>query len=195
LRISSGRKASWRKPPRFAIKEVVAWQRSGKAARVITTDAEIDAAIEQAKLLDDEPLAKTVEHDQRLNVLIIRLTNGRRLVLPVENMQGLEKATHRQLQNYELFGSGSAINFPDIDVPLHVPSLINGQYGNRSWMAALLSAKGGRATRDAKQEAARAKGGRPRKVVETRKVAATKVPAGRRAVKVRSKKVAVGRAG
>jgi hypothetical protein len=34
-----------------------------------TTDAEIDAAIVRAKLLDGEPLARTVEHIQRLNLL------------------------------------------------------------------------------------------------------------------------------
>jgi Protein of unknown function (DUF2442) len=115
-----------------------------KAARMITTDAEIDAAIERAKLLDGEPLARTVEHVHRLNLLIIGLTNGRRLVIPVEDVQGLERATHRQLKNYELHGGGSNISFPELDVDLYVPALIEGVYGNRRWMAQLGS-KGGQA--------------------------------------------------
>jgi hypothetical protein len=137
-----------------------------KAARMITTDAEIDAAIERAKLLDGEPLARTVEYIQKLNLLIVGLTNDRRLVIPVEDIQGLERATHRQLQNYELHGRGSNISFPDLDVDLYVPALIEGVYGNRRWMGQLGS-KGGKAKTEAKRRAARKngkKGGRPRKV-------------------------------
>ena len=136
-----------------------------KAARMITTDAEIDSGIDRAKLLDGEPLARTVEHIQRLNLLIVGLTNGRRLVIPVEDVQGLERATHRQLKNYELHGRGSDISFPELDVDLYVPALIEGVYGNRRWMAQLGS-KGGQAKTDAKRQAARAngaKGGRPKK--------------------------------
>jgi Protein of unknown function (DUF2442) len=140
-----------------------------KAARMITTDAEIDAAIERAKLLDGEPLARTVEHIQRLNLLIVGLTNGRRLVIPVEDVQGLERATHRQLKNYELHGRGSDISFPELDVDLYVPALIEGVYGNRRWMAQLGS-KGGQAKTEAKRRAAQAngaKGGRPKKAVSS----------------------------
>jgi hypothetical protein len=50
-------------------------------ARMITTDAEIDAAIERAKLLDGEPLAKTAVYISSLKLLMLGLTNGRRLVL------------------------------------------------------------------------------------------------------------------
>jgi hypothetical protein len=158
-----------------------------KAARVITTDAEIDAAIEQAKLLDDEPLAKTVQYVHRLKLLIVELTNGRRLALPIEDLQGLENATVKQLQNVEVLSLGTAINFPDIDTGFYVPSLIEGVYGNRRWMSEL-GKRGGSAKTEVKQMASRAngkKGGRPKKVV-----AATKVPAGRRVAgtKVRSKK-------
>jgi hypothetical protein len=58
-------------------------------ARMITTDAEIDAAMERAKLLDGEPLAKMAVHIASLKVLMVGLTNGRRLVLPIEDLQGL----------------------------------------------------------------------------------------------------------
>ena len=136
-------------------------------ARLITTDGEIDAALEQAKLLEDEPLAQTVEHNQKLNILIVGLSNGRRLVLPVEELQGLEDATHKQLQNYELHGSGTGIGFRDLDADFYVPDLIEGVYGTRRWLATL-GAKGGRAKTVAKRKAARAngkRGGRPKKQV------------------------------
>jgi hypothetical protein len=57
-------------------------------ARMITTDAEIDAAIERAKLLDGEPPAKTAVYIPSLKVLMVGLTNGRRLALPIEDLQG-----------------------------------------------------------------------------------------------------------
>ncbi len=138
-----------------------------KAARVITTDAEIDAAIERAKLLDSEPLAKTAVYVPRLKLLIVELTNGRRLALPIEDLQGLENATAKQLQKIKIFALGTEISFPEIDVDLYVPSLIEGVYGNRRWMSEL-GKRGGSAKTEAKQAASRAngaKGGRPRKTV------------------------------
>jgi hypothetical protein len=130
---------------------------------VVTTDAEIEAALERAKIHDGDPLAQTVEHIPALNLLIVGLNNGRRLVLPVEDVQGLGNATDEQIQNYELLGRGTGIAFPDLDVALYVPALIEGVYGNRRWMAQL-GKKGGRAKTEAKRKAARTngtKGGRP----------------------------------
>jgi hypothetical protein len=133
--------------------------------KVITTDAEIRAAIEEAKARESEPRAVSVEHVPALNLLIVKLSNDRRLVLPVEDLQGLGSATHEQMQNYELLGSGTGISFPALDVDLYLPALIEGVYGNRRWMAQL-GKKGGRAKTEAKRFAARlngAKGGRPRR--------------------------------
>jgi hypothetical protein len=135
--------------------------------RVITTDAEIESALQRAKFLDCEPLALSVEHIPDLNLLIVALSNQRRLVLPVEDLQGLGSATHEQLRNYELLGRGTGISFPELDVDLYVPALIEGVYGNRRWMAQL-GKKGGTAKTEAKRKAARlngSKGGRPRRAV------------------------------
>jgi hypothetical protein len=133
----------------------------------VATDVEIDAALERAKARDGEPLAQRVEHIPALNLLIVALSNRRRLVLPIEDLQELEKATHEQIQNYELLGHGTGISFPELDVDLYVPALIEGIYGNRRWMAQL-GKKGGSAKTAAKRQAARAngaKGGRPARIV------------------------------
>jgi hypothetical protein len=135
--------------------------------KAITTDAEIGAAIKTAKALQSEPVARSVEHVPNMDLLIIGLSNGRRLVLPVEDIQGLGKATHPQLQDFELLGRGTGIHFPQLDVDLYVPALIEGVYGNRRWMAQL-GKKGGAAKSVAKRLAAQAngaKGGRPRRGV------------------------------
>jgi hypothetical protein len=135
--------------------------------KVVTTDAEIDRALEEARRHDNDPRAQTVAHIPKLNLLIIGLSNGRRLVIPIEDVQGLGKATPEQLQNFELLGGGTGISFPALDVDLYVPALIEGVYGNRRWMAQL-GRKGGRAKTEAKRQAARAngaKGGRPKRAV------------------------------
>ncbi len=135
--------------------------------KVITTEAEIEAALDLAKVHEGEPVAKTVDHIQDLNLLIVGLSNHRRLVLPIEDVQGLSQATHPQLKNYKLLGRGTGISFPDLDVDLYVPALMEGVYGNRRWMADL-GRKGGGAKSAAKRLASKAngaKGGRPRKAV------------------------------
>jgi hypothetical protein len=134
---------------------------------VVTTDAEIDAALDKAKLHDGGPRALTVEYIPDLKLLIVGLNNGRRLALPIEDVQGLGTATHKQLQNYLLLGRGTGISFPDLDVDLYVPALIEGVYGNRRWMAQL-GKKGGASKTEAKRRAAQAngaKGGRPKRAV------------------------------
>jgi hypothetical protein len=134
---------------------------------VITTDAEIEAALKRAKLCAGEPLAQTVEYIPDLKLLMVGLSNGRRLALPIEEMQELGTATREQLQNYALLGGGTGISFPDLDVDLYVPALIEGVYGNRRWMAQL-GKIGGRAKTEAKRRAAHAngaKGGRPKRAV------------------------------
>jgi hypothetical protein len=137
--------------------------------RVATTDAEIDAALKAAKQREGDPRAKGVEHIPTLRLLIVELTNSRRLVLPIEEIQDLGTATDKQLQNYELLGSGTGISFPDLDVDLYVPALIEGVYGNRRWMTQL-GRKGGSAKSDAKRRASKtngAKGGRPPRAIAT----------------------------
>lgn len=146
---------------------------------VITTDAEIVAALEKAKRHANDPLAQTVEHIPGLNLLIVGLSNGRRLVLPIEDLQGLGNATHEQIQKFELLGHGTGISFPDLDVDLYVPALIEGMYGNRRWMAQL-GKKGGKAKTEAKRLAAKAngaKGGRPVKSHEASDYASQRLQA------------------
>jgi hypothetical protein len=106
-------------------------------ARVVTTDAEIDAALERAKPHDNDPLARTVQYVPLLKILIIGLSNGRRIALPIEDVPELSEATKKVLQNCELLGGGTAIAFRDIDVALPIDGIIEGVYGKSRWMAEL----------------------------------------------------------
>ncbi len=146
--------------------------------KAVTTDAEIEAALERARHHDGGPVAFTVDHVPDLSLLIVGLSNGRRLVFPVEDLQGLGKATHAQIQNFELLGGGTGIRFPEIDVDLYVPALIEGVYGNRRWMAQL-GKKGGSARSEAKRRASQtngAKGGRPKRAVAQNGIAVRTCP-------------------
>jgi hypothetical protein len=94
-----------------------------KAARMVTTDAEMDATLERTEADDNDPLARTVQYVPLLKLLIIGLTNGRRIALPIEGVPALAKATKKVLRNWEVLGRGTAINWPDIDVALPIDGM------------------------------------------------------------------------
>jgi len=141
----------------------------GKAVRhtIITSDAEIDRAIERAKKLRAQPLVVEVEYRSGtgLDLLILKLTDGRRHVIPREELQGLQSAPKDQIARVEIVGGGTGLHWPSLDVDLYVPGLLRGVYGNKKWMAEI-GRSGGSAKSAAKKRAARVnglKGGRPRR--------------------------------
>jgi hypothetical protein len=131
----------------------------------VTTDAEIDRAIERARHVRHEPLVAKVEYrpGPGLDLLILKLNDGRRHVLPREELQGLELATNQQIANVEIVGGGTGLHWPDLDADLYVPALLRGVHGTKKWMAKI-GRRGGLVRSTAKKEAARANGklgGRP----------------------------------
>lgn len=134
--------------------------------KILTTNAEIDRAIERARHLRVQPLVSEIEYrpGAGLDLFILKLTDGRRRVLPREDLQGLQSGTKEQLARVEIIGGGTGLHWPELDVDLYVPALLRGIYGNRHWMAKI-GRRGGLARSTAKKQAARANGklgGRPR---------------------------------
>lgn len=130
------------------------------------TDREIDRAITLARRLRDEPLVKEVEYKYGpgLDLLVLKLTDGRRHLIPREDLQGLESATKEQIAHVEILGGGTGLHWPDLNVDLYVPALLRGISGNSQWMAKI-GKRGGMATTPAKKKASRANGklgGRPK---------------------------------
>jgi hypothetical protein len=78
-----------------------------------------------------------VQYIPLLKIIIIGLNNGRRIAPPIEDVPAPSKATKKVLQNCELLGRGTAINFPDIDVGLPIDGIIEGVYGKSRWMTEL----------------------------------------------------------
>src|SRR5271157_4815715 len=140
-------------------------------AKIMTTNAEIDRAIARARRLRDKPLVAGVEYlpGPGLDLFILKLTDGRRRVLPREDLQGLQSGTKEQLAYIEIVGGGTGLHWPDLDADLYVSGLLRGVYGNRKWMAKI-GKRGGSASTNAKKRAARANGklgGRPRRRANT----------------------------
>src|SRR2546428_13782083 len=113
------------------------------------------------------PFAVAARYDRRRNRVIVSLNTGLELAFPPHIAQGLESAAPADLTDIELSPSGFGIHFPKLDAHLHLPALLQGVFGSKSFMAAQLGAAGGRKHSAAKSLAARAngkRGGRPRKV-------------------------------
>jgi hypothetical protein len=102
----------------------------------VATDAEIDAALERAREFDKEPRVRAAEYNRDLDVVVLHLTTGRRLVIPRDELQGLDGATANQLALIEIF-AGLSLAWPQLDVDHYLPHLLEGRYGSERWMEAL----------------------------------------------------------
>jgi hypothetical protein len=132
--------------------------------KIVTTGREIDRAIDHAKNLQSEPRVTGVEYRPGLDLLILKLSDGRRYLIPREELQGLEHATKEQIAQVEILGHGTGLHWPALNLDLYVPTLLRRVYGTKRWMAEI-GRRGGSAKSLAKKRAARSnglKGGRPR---------------------------------
>ena len=135
--------------------------------KVAATDADIDRALEKARSIAQGPRVIGMEYrpGPGLDLIILRMSDGHRLVIPREDLEGLQQATRQQIANVEILGSGTGLHWPDLGVDHYIPNLLQQIYGTRRWMAEL-GRIGGSARSAAKRKASRQnglKGGRPRR--------------------------------
>jgi hypothetical protein len=134
---------------------------------IAVSDAEIDAAYRRyEERLRTEPLATSVRYDEAADTVVIEINNGATLIVPRLLMQGLTDATVAQLRRGAVAGSGTALEWRDVDADFTIISLLAGVFGGKRWMAEL-ARRAGSTPSPAKAAAARrngAKGGRPRKI-------------------------------
>ncbi len=100
------------------------------------TEADIDRALEDARNLPPQPNALSAEYNRALDVIVLRLDTGRRLVVPREDLQGLRDATPEQIAEMEIFG-GYDICWPQLDLDHNLRSLLEGRFGSQAWMEQL----------------------------------------------------------
>jgi hypothetical protein len=135
-------------------------------ARIVTTDAEIDAAIAEANAYEQyRPKAIAAFYRAKADAIVIDFSSGVELVIPRALLRGLETATPAQSAEVEIVGVQSGLHWESLDLDRYIPGLIDDVFGKSAWMTEL-GKIGGASRSDAKQTAARSngrKGGRPRK--------------------------------
>jgi hypothetical protein len=123
--------------------------------------AQIPAARARAKAADVGGLhATSVRYDRTHHRILLELTNGYLIGVPVQALPHLASATRAQLADVELSPEGGGLHFPALDADYSVPALV------LAMTAREIGQRGGRAKTTAKTDAARAngtRGGRPRK--------------------------------
>jgi hypothetical protein len=124
------------------------------------------ATAKGAKMRATLPTAIAARYDRRIGRVVVSLATGLDLSFAPHAAQGLEAAKPGDLSPIEISPSGFGLHFPKLDADIYLPALLEGFLGSKSWMAARLGERGGRARTRAKVAAARANGklgGRPRK--------------------------------
>ncbi|MGH8227255.1 MAG: DUF2442 domain-containing protein [Steroidobacteraceae bacterium] len=133
------------------------------------TEADVRQAEKRMReRLNEQPHAVSARHDRRTARIVVGLSNGLELGVPVDLAQGLAGARPSDLAEIEISPTGLGLHWPRLDADLYLPGILNGVFGTRRWMARVLGRAGGEATSPAKQAAARENGrlgGRPRKPI------------------------------
>jgi hypothetical protein len=132
------------------------------------TAAEILAQIPRARARAAEEQkhglrAAAARYSRAREQLVLELTNGTVIGVPVDIVPALGGASARDLAGVEVTPTGSALHWERLDVDLSVPGLVLEALGGGA-VQSLFGVAGGRATSSRKAEAARAngsKGGRP----------------------------------
>lgn len=95
----------------------------------LTTEADIDRAMERSKQFDRVPRAFSAKYDEGVDALVLQLSNGRRFMVPREELKGLERATVAQLSEIEIH-AGLGLAWPQLDVDHYLPYLLetNAEY-------------------------------------------------------------------
>ncbi len=103
-----------------------------------TTDEEIDAALERAKAFDTFPriVAAAYRPDPGWECLMLRLSNGHRLLIPKEVLGELNSATAQQATDLRIEHLGLSIWWPQLDDGLYLPDFLENRWGRELQTAA-----------------------------------------------------------
>jgi hypothetical protein len=116
-----------------------------EAARVVTTNAEIDLAIKHAKQYEkfDRKVMK-VGFSKSADQLRLVLNDGVICTIPRRLIQGLAGARKKDLKPIQILGGGTGLLWPILDVSHSVPALLTGVYGSARWVKELSTRLGPR---------------------------------------------------
>lgn len=103
------------------------------------TDEELDAQIEAARLAADtarqtEVKAVSARYERASRRVLIELTSGATLLIPVDRLEALQGATDDDLAAVEVNPLGDGLAWPRLDWHHGLAALMAGRYGSRAWM-------------------------------------------------------------
>jgi hypothetical protein len=95
------------------------------------TDTEIEAALEEARNAPDEPLIVEAAYrgEPGLEFLMLKLSDGRRLLIPREELGELKNATAEQATDLFIVPTGTGVWWPQLDDGLYLPDFLEYRWG------------------------------------------------------------------
>ena len=104
-----------------------------------TTDEEIDEALRLAREKGELPriVEATYRPEPGLDLFVVRISDGRRLVIPREDIQVLKGATAEQAAEFTTEPLGTHLWWPKLDEGLSLAGMLEHRYGNQRWMESL----------------------------------------------------------
>jgi hypothetical protein len=105
---------------------------------MMTTDAEIDAAMEAARRTEkfDRRVVRA-SYSESTDSVVLLLENGVTHSIPRRLLQGLSEASSEDTKQIEILGQGTGLYWPTLDVAHLVSGLLAGVYGSARWMKEL----------------------------------------------------------
>ena len=105
----------------------------------LTTDEEIERALEYARNAPEEPrIVEATYHPGRgLDLYVLTISDGRRLVLPREDLQFVAGATPEEAADFTIEPGGVHLWWPRLDEGFRLGGLLEGLTGSESWMKSL----------------------------------------------------------
>ena len=96
-----------------------------------TSDEEIDAAFERAKDFDSFPtiVEAVYRPDPGLDFLMLRLSDGHRLLIPREMLGELKNASSEQASDVVIGPLGMSVWWPQLDDRLYLPDFLEHRWG------------------------------------------------------------------
>jgi hypothetical protein len=133
---------------------------------MVTNEEFLQANRRGRRLREKTPIVVAARYNPKARRVVLSLSSGLDITFPPQCAEGLESASSAELREIEISPSGLGVYFPQLNVDLYLPALLEGSLGSRKWMAARLGSAGGGSTSIAKRRASRANGklgGRPRR--------------------------------
>ncbi|MCF4129386.1 DUF2442 domain-containing protein [Methylobacterium sp. SyP6R] len=89
----------------------------------------------------NEPRAVGARYLSVPDTLVVTLSTGMELHVPVARIEGLAQAAAEDLHEIEVSPAGTGLHFPRLDADVYVPGLLAGITGSARWMARLPAAQ------------------------------------------------------